>query len=86
MITILHRQRKRQILLKITRLIFEIYFCPLARLISTCSKICYEERDVYDVIVERGSMGDSLRGVRGGGVVAEAIYEPKKKTVYEKVY
>ena len=46
----------------------------------------YKERDVYDVIVERGSMGDSLRGVRGGGVVAEAIYEPKKKTVYEKVY
>ena len=37
------------------------------------------KRDVYDVIVERGSMGDSLRGVRGGGVVAEAIYEPKKK-------
>ena len=41
MITILYRQRKRQMLLKITRLIFEIYFCPLARLISTCSKICY---------------------------------------------
>ena len=52
-------------------ILLSLYWCS-----GTAS---YKERDVYDVIVERGSMGDSLRGVRGGGVVAEAIYEPKKK-------
>ena len=38
-----------------------------------------KKRDVHDVIVQKGSMGVSLRGVRGGGVVAEAIYESDKK-------